>query len=282
MRFAFAGCDRNLAVLDQFLAAGWEPVKIFSAPQIDALSSIQALSTLAAARHLPLELNRLNRHDLAWLAEQQCDALVIGSYNYLIPEWHRHLRYAINFHPSPLPHGRGPYPLVNAILQRHHEWAVSCHRIDHSFDTGAILDHEYFPLTDCDTHESLSLKIQMASGRLARRIAADLPAYWEAASIQEEGDYWPLFSLRERTIDFARSAEQIQLQLRAFGRLACFARFGDQVIRIDAGYAWRESHQEQPGTPVCQSGTTMVVACRDGYVAINEWCVLNPNSPTGS
>ena len=75
------------------------------------------------------------------------------------------------FHPSPAPEGRGPYPLVGAILEQRSIWAVTCRRINEKFDQGAILDAENFRLDPDEYHESLRLKTQMAVGRLAARVA---------------------------------------------------------------------------------------------------------------
>ncbi len=37
MRFAFAGCDRNLKLFEMLMQAGWQPVKLFSVPEINHL-----------------------------------------------------------------------------------------------------------------------------------------------------------------------------------------------------------------------------------------------------
>ena len=271
MRFAFVGCDRNLSVFDEFLAAGWEPVKVFSLPATDPLGRNQALFSIADIRKIKTQLRRFDVHDLEELAASGCEALVVGSYNFRIPDWQPYLRYAINFHPSPLPYGRGPYPIVNAILHGYQSWAVTCHKIDVNFDTGPILETEEFRLLETDTHESLSVKVQMASSRLARRIASHFEQSWNQAQAQDDGDYWPLFSLEQRTIFFTSSVSTIMRQLRAFGRLGCFARLGNHVVQVDAGYAWQESHPYPPGQPVHYTQKTIVLACADGYVAFSEW-----------
>jgi methionyl-tRNA formyltransferase len=274
MRFAFAGCDRNIGVFDAFIAAGWEPIEIFSLPYSEPLGNNRALLSIAAERKIPANLTRLDTHSMQRLAQAGCAALIVGSYNFRIPDWRPYLRYAANFHPSPLPYGRGPYPIVNAILHGYQTWAVSCHKIDHHFDTGAILANENVPIDESDTHDSLNIKVQMATARLANRIASNFEESWAAASIQGEGDYWPLFTLEDRTIEFSSPVHKIKRQIRAFLHLGCFCRMGNHVMQIDSGYAWLEPHCHEAGTPVHRSEATIVLACADGYVAFDNWKIL--------
>ncbi|MFZ6862211.1 formyltransferase family protein [Undibacterium sp. Ji67W] len=271
MRFAFAGCDRNLSIFGALVAASWQPVKIFSVPEQEGIAYHSALLACANDHHISVQLDPLRPHDLLALEELACDILVVGSYNYKIPDWNEHLPYAINFHPSPLPIGRSPYPLVNAILHEHRHWAVTCHRIDAAYDTGAILAAHPFAIDQFDTHESLHIKIQIASAQLAAQIALKFGALWDAANIQSEGDYWPLFSAADRTIDFATSVHQIRLQLQAFGKLECCATVNRQEVRVKNGYAWFESHNVAIGQVAHEYASNIVIACKDGFVVFNDW-----------
>ena len=271
MRFAFAGCDRNLALFEAVQHAGWQPVKIFTVFHDEKSTHSNGLLTLARHTSIPLQYTPIQRQDFIDLKEDGCDALIVGSYDFKIPPWQEYLRYAINFHPSPLPTGRGPYPLVNAILHQHRHWAVSCHRIDAGYDTGAILAHETFTLDKFESHESLQIKVQMAAARLATKVTSDFVALWDDAKIQPEGDYWPLFSVEDRTIDFAETVHRIRLQLRAFCRLECVAMLSHRPVRIRQGYAWQESHNEPIGTIVHDYAGQIVVACKDGFVVFSDW-----------
>ncbi|MBC3934798.1 formyl transferase [Undibacterium sp. CY7W] len=274
MRFAFVGCDRNIGVLESLQAAGWTLLKVFSQLATEVSGSNQQLSALAALQGIPLQLSRIQPADLQSLAEAACEVLIVASYNYKIPDWRTYLPYALNFHPSPLPVGRGPYPLIQAILRGHSAWAVSCHRIDASYDTGAVLDAEKFALDEYDTHETLHLKIQIASQVLAKRIAAGFRQLWREAHIQDEGEYWPMFSAEEQTLDCSGSVALIRRQLRAFGRLGCYTRFQGQKIQVQQASAWPGDHNLPAGSLVHNAGNTLVLACADGYLALQDWCYL--------
>ena len=271
MRFAFAGCDRNLAIFEALVAAGWQAVKIFSVPEQDKMAFHSTLLNCAQSKGIPFQLEHLRHADLLALEGLACDILVVGSYNYKIPDWREHLPYAINFHPSPLPMGRGPYPLVGAILHEHRLWAVTCHQIDAHYDTGAILADESFALDQFDTHETLNLKVQMAAARLASRIGKEFGALWCAAKTQSEGEYWPLFSVADRSIDFASPVRHIRLQLRALGRLECYATLNHAHVRVRSGFAWPEVHRYAIGQIVHESAAQIVIACKDGFVVFSDW-----------
>jgi methionyl-tRNA formyltransferase len=143
-------------------------------------------------------------HDLFTLGQRSCSVLVVASYQWKIPEWSSHLKSAVNFHPSPLPKGRGPYHLVRAILESRSNWAVTYHRINEKFDHGDILDAENFQVAPDERHETLRLKTQMAAARLATRVATNFTTLNQVARTQSSGSYWVLWTEQDRTIDFTQ------------------------------------------------------------------------------
>lgn len=271
MRFAITACDRYLCVFDELLNAGWTPVKLFTFPELNAHSSNKAVIKLAQSRKIPIQLSRMTDHDLLDLKKNDCDILILASYNWRIPEWRGYVKYAANFHPSPLPVGRGPYPLVNAILASRISWAVSCHQVENEFDAGAVLANEEFEIGARETHESISLKIQLAARRLTSQVAKDFENLWRNAQVQEFEDYWPLFSDSDRTLNFSKSSCELDTQLRAFGLLECLALVNGKKISVKSAFTWKEAHDATVGAIVHAQDKTVVVACSDGYVAMTDW-----------
>src|SRR6202012_1913959 len=102
----------------------WTPLKVFTTPVDGRLHHHTALLEYARRLGLEAQISRLSSENLRQLAECGCETLVVASYAWRIPQWREHLRYAVNFHPSPLPRGRGPYPQPAAILERATHWAV--------------------------------------------------------------------------------------------------------------------------------------------------------------
>ena len=281
MRFALATSDAYQCVLEAFLISGWQLEKIFVSPgnwmhdnkQVIA----RALELGVAVQHSPI-----SSRDLDDLGRRGCEALVVASYQWKIPEWSPDLQYAVNFHPAPLPEGRGPYPLVSAILERHSSWAVTCHRINERFDQGDILDAENFLIDPDECHESLCLKTQMAAARLAERVANGFESLWQTAAPQGTGSYWARWSEQDRAIDFTQPVEIIMRQIRAFGDLECMATINDANIFIHRAKGWIETHSARPGAVVHASNLSLVVAAADGFIAISEWSFNAPGAITSN
>lgn len=276
MRFAFAGIDFLGDVFETFLARGWEPVKLFSRP-CDSIYDFNDV-TLSRARSLRLavQMSRILPADLAGLKAMGCEALVVAGYPWLITGWERHIPYAVNFHPSPLPLGRGPYPLFQAILDGLSEWGMTAHTLEPSFDTGAIVAQKRFSLSDAESHDTLLSKCQMAAKDVAAEIASDLPGLWAEARPQGPGTYWPRVTQAQRTVSWNSDVQHVLRTIRAFGSIEAFAQIESRYVYVWEASGWEEPHRYRPGTLVHRHRKHMVVAVRDGFVQIDGWSPYAP------
>ena len=270
MRFAIATVDRYLGVFESFVGAGWTPLRLFTMPVANRLENHKAVTALAEKHGAGIQFERLGERDLEGLREQGCEALVVASYAWRIPDWRSRLGYAVNFHASPLPLARGAYPVNRAILERRPHWAVTCHRLAPEFDTGDILAVDRFPLHADECHESLDLKIQMAAKRLAARIAHGFDDLWSRATPQGLGQYWPKPAITDRVLDFGEPVGTIMLKVRAYGATGSLARVNGIWFVLVRGIGWSEAHGFAPGSLVHVHNGTFVVAASDGYIAVLE------------
>lgn len=278
MRFAFAGIDFLGDVFETLIDKGWEPVKLFTRACDNVYDFNDVTVARARSLRLPIQMSRIRPADLAGLKAAECDALVVAGYPWLVREWEPHLPYAVNFHPSPLPEGRGPYPLFKAILDDRTDWGMSIHGLVPAFDTGPIIAQDLFPLDPLETHDTLLAKCQMASKRLAAALAADLPRLWAAARPQTGGSYWPRITEGQRTLDFTRSVADVLRQVRAFGSIETLAHVGGRRLYVWQATGWTEEHRTAPGTLVHQHRRHLVVAVQDGFVQLTGWSALAPES----
>jgi methionyl-tRNA formyltransferase len=268
MQFAITAVDRYLGVFDAFVSAGWKPLKLFTVPLKSDLANQHAVIAYAEQHAAAIQLSKMTARDLEDLREQGCDALIVASYDWKICDWRPFLKYAVNFHSSPLPIGRGPYPVVRAILENRKSWGVACHRLNPEIDGGEILAAEEFPLRPDECHESLDLKIQIAAKRLAARVAGQFCELWDLAKPQEKGVYWKKHALAEHIIDFQKSVESILRHIRAFGANGSLASIGKTWITVKRAVGWTEKHDHPPGVVVHVFNQSIVVAALDGYIAI--------------
>ncbi len=281
MRFAFAGIDFLGDVFETFLAKGWEPVKLFSRPCDSIYDFNEVTVSRARSLRLPVQMSRIQPADMAGLKAMGCKALVVAGYPWLVKGWERHLPYALNFHPSPLPIGRGPYPLFQAILDDVPEWGVTAHALEPAFDTGPILAQKHFSLSPEETHDSLLAKCQMAARDVAASLADDLPRLWAEAKPQGTGSYWPRITQVQRTVDWNRDVRDVLRTMRAFGSIEAFAQVDSRYVYVWDATGWQELHNHKPGTLVHRHRKHLVIAARDGFVQIKGWSYYAPGSARG-
>jgi len=278
MRFAFAGIDFLGDVFHTLIDQGWEPVKLFTRPCDSIYDFNDATVARARSLRLPIQSSRIRPPDLAGLKSMGCDALVVAGYPWLVTGWEDQLAYAMNFHPSPLPEGRGPYPLFQAILEGRRRWGMSVHALAPAFDTGPIIAQDLFPVAANETHDMLLARCQMAAKRLCRRLAADLPGLWARATPQGQGTYWPRITEAQRYLDWARSVDDILRTVRAFGSIETLAQVDGRRLHVWAAAGWTEAHALAPGTLVHRHRRHMVVAARDGFIQLTGWSTTPPQS----
>ncbi|MEE7441856.1 formyltransferase family protein [Methylobacterium oryzae] len=274
MKFAFAGIDFLGGVFEGLLDAGWTPVKLFTRPCDGVYDHNEVVVARARSLRLPIQLSRIRERDIEALqAEHGRDwALVVAGYPWLIKGWKGRASYGLNFHPSPLPTGRGPYPLFRAVLDRYETWGVTAHVLADGFDTGDILAQEIFALSPRESHETLLAKCQMAARRLAAGpLGRDLPNRWRRSEPQGDGSYWPRATDADRTLDFRQDVETVLRRVRAFGTVETIARLGDARVYVAEAQGWQERHAHTPGAVVHRHRRHVVVAALDGYVQLTRW-----------
>ncbi len=279
MRFAIAATEQTLGVFDAFVRAGWRPLKLFMS-EAGQTSPQKALIAYAERHDAAIQLSRVTESDLQQLRDQQCEALIVATYPWKIPDWRPYLKYAANFHPSPLPEGRGPRPAAQAILEKRSAWAVTCHRITAKFDEGEMLASEIFALQPDECQESLDLKLQMATKDLAARIASRFVDLWDRAQPQGKGSYWPKTKIEEHFIDFKRPVEAIMLRVRAFGPGESLAVVNGACFVVKRAVGWRAKHNIPPGAVAYSCGRTLVIAAGDGYIGLIETDGPLPATPS--
>jgi methionyl-tRNA formyltransferase len=281
MRFAFAGIDFLGDVFKTLLDRGWTPLKLFSRPCDDVYDFNAMTTSWARSARIPVQHTRIGPADLASLNRMGCEALVVAGYPWLVKGWERFIPYGVNFHPSPLPEGRGPYPLFQAILDGHGSWGMTAHALAPSFDTGPIVAQRRFALTPADTHDTLLAKCQMAAKAIAADLADNLPDLWREAEPQGAGSYWPRVTQAQRTVTWKASVADTLRTIRAFGSIEVFAQVASTWLYVWEAAGWEESHGFAPGTLVHRHQRHLVVAARDGFVQLTGWSSQPPEKRKG-
>src|SRR3984957_12740424 len=281
MRFAVTATDRYLNIFQTLVERGWTPLKVFTGKVDNRIHPKTAVLDYAKRLKLEVQIPRLTDTNLRELHDLGCEALVVASYKWRIGDWRPHLKYAVNFHPAPLPYGRGPYPTPVPVLQQATTWGVSCHKVEHEFDAGDVRKTVEFPVSRDDDHDSVDLKIQFASKRLSEDVAGRFVEYWDAATPQTGGSYYPLWTDVDRRLDFTQTVEEVLRRVRAFGPLECVAQINEATLFVRRAVGWTESPVVPAGTLVYANGLSLVVAVSDGYVGLTEWSLIKQDAVTG-
>jgi len=169
----------------------------------------------------------------------------------------------VNGHPSLLPRYRGPFPVAWAVRNGETEIGLSYHLMDATFDTGSLLAQKRLPLTDDDTFESVWGKTAEAAAELLPTVLERLASGDRGDPQEGEGEYLSGFEPEYAQLDLTRPAAEVHRQVRAWGFLPPFARFGPNLERSG------ESVRVASSSLVEREGATRV-ECADGPLWIVE------------
>jgi len=303
MRIVFAGTPdfaaaALAALIESAPAAGWSIPLVLTQPDRPAGRGLQlapsAVRALAQAHGIPsrtpstLSLKRGGaaaqaEHDA--LREVAPDVLVVAAYGLILPQavldlprglvQHDGARLtAVNIHASLLPRWRGAAPIARAIEAGDVQTGITIMQMEAGLDTGPMLLDETVPITPDHTTGTLTAELATVGARLiGRTLAAGARGELRAQVQPEQGvTYAHKLAKHEAWLDFARSAEVLARQVRAFDPfpVAC-ARLDGTVIRI-----WRAQPFDAapagaaPGTVIAADAHGVVVKTGTGTLRIIE------------
>lgn len=143
----------------------------------------------------------------------------------------------IAFHPTPLPKGRGPAPIINSILEGWKRSAVTMFYPDLGTDTGDIIDQYFFNIEENDYAYDVYKKCINASTSLIKRNINDVLLGQAKRKPQnnKKATYLNKLTLKDNKIDYNCSPEIAYRKIRAFSYpyLGAFFEIGDKKIIID-------------------------------------------------
>jgi methionyl-tRNA formyltransferase len=191
VRILYLGLPLGAAVL---VAAGHRPVAC-------AIGHPDAIGIRRLRARLPRDTPLLGRPSLdddavrAVLASTGYDVLLSWFWPKQIPA----AIGAFGVHPSLLPRWRGPDPYFHAIASGDRETGVTLHRLDETYDTGAIVDRRTLDIRPGDTAWTLARRLdrpslallvscadRLAAGEMLEGVAQDEGAATDAPAPSED------------------------------------------------------------------------------------------------
>ena len=160
---------------------------------------------------------------------------------------------ALNIHPSLLPKHRGPSPVASAILQGDDTTGVTLMQLDEGMDSGPIIAQRETPIGTEETAETLTSRLF----EMGADLLTDTLLQWRAGEIaaapQVEADatITSLLSRQDGAIDWTRSADYIERQVRAYHPWpGTFTHWNGRQLKVHSATAVNTDDGGAPGMVV--------------------------------
>jgi methionyl-tRNA formyltransferase len=281
MRVLFAGTPGfAVPALEGLIGAGHRVELVVTQPDRPGgrgLARVPSAVKQTAVRHgipvyQPESLKDLGTQ--ARLREARGDVLVVASYGLILPRAVLDIppRGALNIHASLLPRWRGAAPIQRALLGGDPTTGVCIMAMDTGLDTGPVLLREAIAIAADETAGTLHDKLAALGARLIVAALEGLEhgTLHPVPQPAEGATYAHKVDKAEATVDWSRSARDIDRQVRAFNPVpGAVARLRGDPIKL-----WRTIVREEsgapPGTVLRAGGEGIDVACGTGTVRVTE------------
>jgi methionyl-tRNA formyltransferase len=191
------------------------------------------------------------------------DVAVVAAYGLILPEpiLQAPLNGCLNVHASMLPRWRGAAPIQRAILAGDSRTGVTIMQMERGLDTGPIL--AVLPVDiDRKTAGELSQELAHLGAHLMVEVLARLYAIGPRPQREAVATYAPKIEKHEARLDFSRTAEEVERQVRAF-HPAPGAWFQFEGERIKVLAAEVSEGSGDPGTVLDED---LAIACGSGSI----------------
>ena len=270
MRIAFMGTPEfAVPTLDALIEAGHDIAAVYTQPPRRAGRG-KALSPSPVQRRaegagLEVRTPASLRDPAAQQAFAALDleAAVVAAYGLILPEPILAApRYGcFNVHASLLPRWRGAAPIQRAILAGDRRTGITIMQMEKGLDTGPML--AVMPADiDRKTAGELTAELAGIGGALMARMLGNLYRVGRMPQTDARATYAPKIGKHEARLDFGRSAEEVERQVRAFNPApGAYFEYEGERIRVLA--AELSDLGGEPGT-VLDHGLT--IACGSGAI----------------
>ena len=268
MRIAFMGTPEfAVPTLDALIAAGHELAAVYSQPprpagrgKALAPSPVQRRAEAAGIEiRTPVTLRDPAEQDR--FAALGLDVAVVAAYGLILPEpiLQAPKRGCLNVHASLLPRWRGAAPIQRAILAGDSRTGVTIMQMERGLDTGPML--AAWPAdVDRKTAGELSAELATIGADLMASVLDKIDNVGRMPQREERATYAPKIEKHEARLDFSKSAEEVERQVRAFNPVpGAWFEFGGERIKLLAAEISELSGE--PGT-VLDHG--LAIACGNG------------------
>lgn len=273
MRLIFMGTpDFAVPTLNALVAAGHDVCAVYTQPPRPANrgkrltpSAVQMRAEeLGLTVRTPLSLK--NAEAQADFAALKANIAVVAAYGLILPQaiLDAPTHGCLNVHGSLLPRWRGAAPVQRAILAGDAETGVCIMQMEAGLDTGPVRTWLSTPISKfpIDTAGNLTEELAAIGAHLMVQVLSDLNAYPPVPQPAEGVTYATKIDKAEARIDFSKSAEFIERQVRAFNPMpgAFFEYEGERYKVLEA------NDKDAAGKPGIVLDEKLLIACSTGAI----------------
>ncbi len=225
LKIIFIGTPKfGAIILESLIKANFRPIlvvtetdkpvgrkKVLTPPPVKLLADKYNINVIQ-----PAEI----RNSKSEIRNLKPDLIVVAAYGKILPEEILEIpKYGcLNVHPSLLPRWRGPSPIQSAILNGDTDSGVTIMKIAEKVDAGPVLIQRKLKLEGNETYDVLHDKL----GEMGSDLLIEIIPEWITGKIdpqlQDESGatYTRILKKEDGKIDWGKSAEEIERQIRAF------------------------------------------------------------------
>ncbi|MET0535748.1 MAG: methionyl-tRNA formyltransferase, partial [Steroidobacter sp.] len=239
--------------------------------------TMSAVKQCALKHELPVEQPQTLKDAAAVerLAQWSADLMIVVAYGLLLPKTVLDTPRlgCVNIHASLLPRWRGAAPIQRSIQAGDQRSGVTIMQMDVGLDTGPMLLERVTPIGPRETAATLHDRLA-TMGAEAIVAAIDTIAVGKAmprVQPQEGATYATKIRKEEALIDWARSASEIDRQVRAFNPWPIAeTRWNGQQLRVWEATPIASKTSAAPGTVIATSAAGIDVATSDGVLQLTR------------
>ncbi|SFC38521.1 formyltransferase family protein [Pseudoalteromonas denitrificans] len=272
MKVAYFGNDWHIGCLDVFKQSAHTIGHIF----INGEQTFnQVIRQYATDNNIPVTCIKPDEEHIKNLIEQGFECFFSVEYAWLIPiPEDMKTVYAMNVHPSMLPHGRGTTP-VSWIINAYPQYAgVTFHKLTSEFDKGDIIYQKPMTLAVDESFETWMVKLHLSIPLMLNEILVDFEALYLKAHKQEQGSTWPKISINDRVINWNMTTQQIKALAACCGRFGIVAMLNNETLLVNNIEVGQIKHEYKNGTVIKEDSETYVVAVSDGFVILMKHNII--------
>lgn len=184
-----------------------------------------------------IEVDRLNE-EIELVNELSPDIIVMCGWRQIVDESIFSIpKYFVGFHPTLLPKGRGPAPIINSILHNYKESGLTMFHVSQGIDDGDIIGQEKFKIEEHDHASDVYEKVIIAGKKLVSKYIHLLVQNKAPRIKQDESKatIFPKLSLENNEIDInSDSLEDMDRKIRALSKpyKGAFIKKGNKKLII--------------------------------------------------